>query len=233
MRARARPQHRVRGDGAIERLATNWPARSYVALTGKTLERGEARYLETASLDSEGYGPLYVAEADATVVTAEEGLAPGVAPDQKWVLVRITAGTLVAYEGLKPVYATLISPGAGGVPVRGRDPVKDSTTPMGTFYVTFKDRAATMSPEQGAHRSFWIADVPHTQYFHPPFALHAAYWHERFGEPTSAGCVNLSPIDAEALFDWSDPKVPDGWQGATGAGATRDNGPTTAVVVRR
>ena len=81
------------------------------------------------------------------------------------------------------------------------------------FPPTFKDRAATMSPETGENRSFWIADVPWTQYFSSPFALHAAFWHERFGEPTSAGCINVSPIDAEALFQWSDPQVPDEWQG--------------------
>ena len=94
-------------------------------------------------------------------------------------------------------------------------------------------KGETMSPEKGENRSFWIADVPHTQYFNPPFALHAAYWHERFGEPTSAGCVNVSPIDAETLFGWSDPQVPEGWQGVTGAGATKENGATTAVVVHR
>jgi hypothetical protein len=70
------------------------------------------------------------------------------------------------------------------------------------------------------------------QYFNPPFALHAAYWHDRFGLPTSAGCINLSPIDAAWLFEWSDPHVPDGWQGATGSGAP-ENGPTTAIVVHR
>jgi lipoprotein-anchoring transpeptidase ErfK/SrfK len=134
---------------------------------------------------------------------------------------------------MKPVFATLMSPGSGGVPVKGYDPVKMSTTPTGTYYVTFKDRAATMSPDKpGEERTLWIADVPHTQYFNPPFAIHAAYWHERFGEPTSAGCVNVSPLDAEALFEWSDPKVPEGWQGATGSGAPM-NGPTTAVVVSR
>ena len=79
---------------------------------------------------------------------------------------------------------------------------------LGTYTTTFKDRAATMSPEKGDNRSFWIADVPYTQYFNPPFALHASYWHERFGEPTSAGCVNLSPLDAQTMFEWSDPQVP-------------------------
>ena len=148
-------------------------------------------------------------------------------------MVSITQGTLVAYEGMTPVFATLMSPGAGGLPVKGRDNVKASTTPTGTYNVTFKDRATTMSPDKDPEkRTFWIADVPHTQYFNPPFALHAAFWHERFGEPTSAGCVNVSPQDAETLFGWSDPQVPPDWQGATGAGAP-ENGGTTAIVVRR
>jgi hypothetical protein len=182
--------------------------------------------------DGEG-GALYLSEKDATVVERAAVLPTGVAPGQKWIAVSITQGTLVAYEGLTPVLATLMSPGRGGVPVGGRDNVADSTTPVGTYNVTFKDKAATMSPDKpGGPRTHWIADVPHIQYFKAPFALHGAYWHERFGEPTSAGCVNVSPIDAETLFDWSDPPVPEDWQGATGASAP-ENGKTTAIVVTR
>jgi lipoprotein-anchoring transpeptidase ErfK/SrfK len=167
------------------------------------------------------------------VVEPAKKVPIGVKPDQKWILVHLGDATLVAYEGLRPVYATLVSPGRGGIPVPGRDPVEASTTPLGVFYVTFKDRATTMTRDKpGEPRTHWIADVPFTQYFLPPFALHAAYWHDRFGEDTSAGCINLSPIDAQALFTWSDPPVPPEWQGATGAGAP-ENGPTTAVVIRR
>ncbi len=46
-----------------------------------------------------------------------------------------------------------------------------------------------------------------------PFALHAAYWHDRFGEPKSGGCVNLSPSDAKWLFEWTSPTLPKGWHG--------------------
>ena len=145
----------------------------------------------------------------------------------------LSNGTLVAYDGLEPFYATLISPGKGGIPVKGRDPVQAGTTPLGAYRITFKDRAATMSPDKkGEERTLVISDVPFTQYFAPPFALHAAYWHDRFGEPTSAGCVNLSPIDAEALFDFTEPHVPAGWAGATGAGAP-ENGRASWIVIRR
>jgi hypothetical protein len=234
MRKSAKPKHRMTEAGVIARADVSWPAQAFVGLTGASVEHGGARYLETTEREGGASGrPLYIAEADATVVEPAKKLPSGVAKGQKWIHVRITKGTLVAYEGMTPVYATLMSPGSGGVPVKGYDPVKMSTTPTGTYYVTFKDKAATMSPDkEGEPRTLWIADVPHTQYFNPPFALHAAYWHERFGEPTSAGCVNVSPIDAEALFQWSDPKVPDEWQGATGSGAPM-NGPTTAVVVSR
>jgi hypothetical protein len=231
---RKTPKHRYRRlpSGALEKTDATWPVRGFVRLTGGAVLHRKVRYLETADKDTDSQ-PLYLAERDATVVEQLEKLPRGVALDQKSIVVSITQGTLVAYEGLKPVYATLMSPGKGGVPVPGQDPVQASTTPLGTYYVTFKNRATTMSPDKdGEGRTLWIADVPHTQFFNPPFALHAAYWHERFGEPTSAGCINVSPIDADALFQWSDPKVPPDWQGSTGAGAP-ENGPTTAVVVRR
>lgn len=160
--------------------------RGYVGLTGASVTRKGFRYLETTEKGPEG-DPLYIQERDATVAEPISQLPRGVGPAQKSIVVRISQGTLVAYEGLKPVYATLMSPGAGGIPVRGQDPVMASTTPLGTYYVTFKNRATTMSPDMGDGRTFWIADVPHTQYFNPPFALHAAYWHERFGEPRARG----------------------------------------------
>lgn len=229
-RKQPRMKWRKLANGTFASMGQSFPVRSYARLSGQTVDVAGTKYLETKERD--GADIIWVAESDATVVEARTKLPFAVKEGQKWIVVSISQGTLVAYDGMRPVYATLISPGAGGIPVAGIDPIKASTTPLGTYNITFKDRAATMSPEFGENRSFWIADVPHTQYFKAPFALHAAYWHERFGEPTSAGCVNLSPIDAEIVFQWTDPPVPPGWQGAVGAGAV-DNGPTTAVVITR
>lgn len=231
MRATEKPRWRKGAGGAFEQAGA-WPVRTFVQLTGASEGAGRARWLETKDRDDAG-NPLWIAEKDATIAEAAKRIANGVKVGQKWMVVSITAGTLVAYEGTTPVYATLISPGRGGVPIKGHDNVADSTTPLGTYNITFKDRVSTMSPDKpGEPRTQWIADVPHTQYFDPPFALHAAYWHDRFGEPTSAGCINVSPVDAERLFGWSDPPVPAEWQGATGAGAP-ENGPMTAIVIRR
>lgn len=42
-----------------------------------------------------------------------------------------------------------------------------------------------------------LEDVPWSMYFHESFALHGAYWHDRFGLRHSHGCVNLAPQDAQ------------------------------------
>ena len=57
-------------------------------------------------------------------------------------------------------------------------------------------------------------DVPFVQYFTEGYAFHAAYWHDEFGTPRSHGCVNLSPIDAAWLFNWTLPEVPAAWHAA-------------------
>lgn len=222
---------RLTGQGMMatdERL----PVRSFVALDGQQEDQAGQRFLALAEGSNATSGTRYIRQSDATVVRRRTRRPFGVGAGDKWIIVSITEGTLVAYDDLEPVYATLISPGLGGLPRPGGDLVKDSTTPLGAFRITFKDRAATMSPEIGEDRSFWIADVPFTQYFSPPFALHATYWHERFGELMSGGCINASPMDARWLFEWTEPHVPDGWQGATGAGA-KDNGRASWIVVTR
>lgn len=229
MRVSAKKKFLQRND-TFEEAGEAWPVRTFVGLTGREINVGKTSYLETR--EEKAGAPLFIRKEDATVASAETKRASGVKEGQKWFMIRLSAGTLVAYEDLKPTYATLVSPGKGGVPSKGNDNVEHSTTPLGAYSITFKDRFATMSPETGKNRSFWIQDVPHTMYFDPPFAMHAAFWHERFGEFVSAGCINLSPLDAKRLFDWADPMLPADWQGVTGAGAS-ENGATTIVVVRR
>jgi lipoprotein-anchoring transpeptidase ErfK/SrfK len=226
----AKPKYRRGADGSFHDTGQTWPARTAVDLDPgiEPVEQGK-KYLATKERAADG-APIFVAERDAAVVRAREELPFSVTDTDKWIIVSITQGTLVAYQGKQPLFTTLVSPGAGGVPIAGKDPVKMSTTPLGVFRIAFKHRAATMSPEQGEDRSFWIADVPHTQYFNAPFALHTAYWHENFGEPMSAGCINLSPKDGAWLFDWTEPRVPTDWNGSATA---RLNGKGSIVVVTR
>ncbi len=127
---------------------------------------------------------------------------------RKWIDVSILSQTLVAYEGAKPVYVTLVSTGADGL----GDPKKTHSTVQGTFLIHTKHISVTMDGENG--EEFDFRDVPFVQYFTEGFALHAAYWHDDFGTPRSHGCVNLAPVDAAWLFNWTTPEVPAGWHAA-------------------
>ena len=151
--------------------------------------------------------------------------------DEKWIQVSILKGTLTAYEGKRPVFATLISPGMGGVPdatMSTHELVTHRATPLGVYRIQYKDRHSVMSRSRA--KKFFISDVPHIQYFRGPFALHAAFWHEDFGERMSGGCINLSPADAERIFAFTGPAMPPGWQGVR---SSRENGAGTAVQIVR
>jgi hypothetical protein len=201
--------------------------REFRALTGRVVDVAGTRFAElgTSPSDSSEWIPtryLFVAEKRAKSAVKRD--------DEKWIHFRIGQGTLVTYRGSEPVFATLASPGIGGVPAAGADPLGTRTTPVGTYRIQFKHRTDDMSPEQTENRSYWIADVPYAMYFKQPFAIHVAYWHQSFGEPMSGGCINVSPKDGARLFAFSDPPLPKDWYGV---GASRALGYDTTVVIDR
>lgn len=78
-------------------------------------------------------------------------------------------------------------------------------------------------------QNYELRDVPWIQYFASGYAIHGAYWHDVFGIPRSHGCINLSPVDAHAVFTWTEPEVPEGWHGINVGPETVEG---TVVVVR-
>ncbi len=80
------------------------------------------------------------------------------------------------------------------------------------------DTMANLGPEAGDD-TYRIQDVPWTQYFEGGFALHTAFWHNRFGLRRSHGCVNLAPADAHRIFQETWPRIPEGWHGVTTDGS--------------
>lgn len=123
----------------------------------------------------------------------------GSSPTERWIDVNLDQQVLVAYEGERPVFATLVSSGS-----RGHE------TPEGLFRIWIKFAQANMTSSMG-EPDYQVNQVPWTMYFHNDFALHTAYWHDRFGEPASHGCLNLAPQDARTLYGWTAPEVPLGW----------------------
>ena len=147
-------------------------------------------------------GPNNLALSRDHVRLARRARRPAdVSAGAKWIDVDLTEQALVAYEGDRPVFATLISSGKG----------KEHATPTGLYRIHEKHISTTMSgadPEAGVYE---VEEVPWTLYYKDSFALHGAYWHDEFGQTRSHGCTNISPIDARWLFYWTDGKVPAGW----------------------
>jgi hypothetical protein len=205
--------------GVLEATNQTFERLGVFELTGRVRRHRGIRYLET--------NQSWIREVDATIVQAQPPRGFELAAGEKWIDVSIFAGTLVAYEGDRAVFATLISPGANGYKRIDGEPAK-YTTPTGTFRIEWKHRSTTMTPHPD-RPGYYLSEVPFTQFFHMPFAFHAAYWHDRFGEPKSGGCVNLSPEDAKWLFGWTLPALPADWH-AVRSGAQRGAG--TLVRVR-
>ena len=144
-----------------------------------------------------GYG-RYVKGEYVRVLTAIDR-PDGVGPDEKWIAVNLAEQTLAAYEGDRLVFATLVSTG-----------LPWWKTPEGLFRIWAKVRVGNMSGKTPEGETlYYLQDVPWTMYFQGSYGLHAAYWHDGFGEPHSRGCVNLSPRDARWLFEWATPLLLD------------------------
>lgn len=136
---------------------------------------------------------------------------PGeVAGDERWIDIDVDEQVLVAYEGTRPVFATLVSTGR-----RGHD------SPLGTYRIERKVAERTMNSRPDDDDPYAVDRVPWTAYFTGSFALHAAYWHGSFGERKSHGCINLAPIDARRVYGWSEPQVAPGWSEAYATEASK------------
>jgi hypothetical protein len=199
---------RARGGDHLERF-------TIVHLTGQSQTIDGRGYFET----DEGF---WIRDYDGTVARATKP-PPDIGPNEKWIDVNLSTQTLVAYEGDKPVFATIVSTGRHD----DFDKAKDHRTVQGEFRIREKHIAATMEDNTASDGPYSIQDVPWIMYFKGSYALHGAFWHSMFGHERSHGCVNMTPHDAKEMFWWVGPTLPDHWHGVF---ATKDN-PGTRVIV--
>lgn len=188
------------------------PARTFA-----TVKDDHGRYLTVTLQDGrEGV----VAESDLHLVVTASRPA-GVAADERWIDVDLQEQVLTAYEGDSLIFATLVSTGR---------PSAQSRTPTGTFRIWVKLDFSDMDDLEriDVESNYAMQDVPWVQFFEKGHGLHAVYWHDRFGEPRSHGCVNLAPADALYLFRLTEPSLPTGWH----AILPNDELPGTVIRVR-
>lgn len=160
--------------------------------SGKFVRVGEGHWLATKDLRR----PTF--EGAPTDVDVASG--------ERWIDVELETQTLVAWEGDRPVFATLVSSGKG----------KQGTynqTPKGIHRIWVKLLSSNMDnlEDENASRWYRMENVPYVQYFSKGVGLHGAFWHRSFGNVRSHGCVNLTPLDAQRLFWFTEPRLPAGW----------------------
>ncbi|MGM3307101.1 L,D-transpeptidase [Anabaena sp. WFMT] len=143
----------------------------------------------SASIFTPVSGQVWANSHNNKIATAIETLKQS---DQRWIQIDLSKQNLIAWEGSKPVYAITISSGKRSTPTR-----------IGTFKIQTKLKKTRM---QG--RGYNVPNVPHTMYYQGGYAIHGAYWHNRFGTPVSHGCVNLAPNHAKWVFEWADVGTP-------------------------
>jgi LysM repeat protein len=121
--------------------------------------------------------------------TLDNTLAVAGAPvdGRRWIEVNLTDQTLTAWQGDVAVLHTKISSGT-----------KFTPTVKGHFKVLRKYKSTPMSGP-----GYSIPNVPWTMYFHGGYAIHGAFWHNKFGQPMSHGCVNMRVDEAELLYNWA------------------------------
>ena len=142
---------------------------------------------------------------------------------EKIIYVDLSTQRLYAYEGDKLVYNFLVSTGKWG------------RTPTGTFTIANKFRYIKMSGGSAAlHTYYYLPNVPYTMFFGNDqipasrgFSLHGTYWHNNFGHPMSHGCVNMKTSEAGIIYNWADPKLPEG----RNSGVASQENPGTKVII--
>jgi hypothetical protein len=189
--------------------------RTAVPLTGRFRTIDGVRYDQA----KEGF---WLRSQDLIVVVRRSKLPEFAKGSQKWLDVSLANQTLTAYEGSKPVFATLISSGRDQL----KDPAVSASTVRGTFRIKSKHVTRAVDNRE-VHGEFDVADAPWVMEFEPGYALHGMYWSDGVGEAHGFHNIGLTPIDARRIFMWSDPEVPEGWHGAFDAGET-----STIVLVR-
>jgi lipoprotein-anchoring transpeptidase ErfK/SrfK len=150
-----------------------------------------------------------LARAAVSAPPAEAGAA---STAERWIDIDLAQQTLVAYEGTRPVFATLVSTGRGGG--AQSDP---TATPEGVHRISAKlltndmENLALESDDDASGDPFALDDVPYVQAIDRGVALFGVFWHGDFGRPRGRGNVGLAPKDAAWLFAFTAPHLLAGW----------------------
>lgn len=110
----------------------------------------------------------------------------------KLITVDLGKQMLFAWERGQIVHQTKVSSGLPKKP-----------TVKGSFSIYWKRPKQDMKGQSKEYGKYFYKDVPNVMYFYQDYAIHGAYWHNRFGRPNSHGCVNVPVASAQWLYNWA------------------------------
>lgn len=150
-------------------------------------------------------GDLLWAPGEAFRPISEDEVAPispNVENKQIVVDVALNRQTLSCFEDGREVYFCRIS--------SGKAPYTTELSPYGTEGHHIWRKLYSLQMAGGSYDFGWtIPGVGWTSLFIPGgVAIHSTFWHNNYGEPSSHGCINVSPEDAKWIFRWTNPIVP-------------------------
>jgi len=119
--------------------------------------------------------------------------AQSIITDKKLITVDIGKQKVLAWEGGKVVFETIASTGMHYTP-----------TIKGTFVIQRKVPLQDMKGNYPPYPPYSLKNVPNVMYFYGAYAIHGAYWHNKFGLRVTHGCVNVPVAASGWLFNWAD-----------------------------
>jgi len=185
-------------DGDVPEKKAELGYHDAMRLTGRFRTKESERFYERED-------GAWVRHKDITLVQLRSDLPEFAIGSQKWIDISIITGTLIAYEGKTPVYASLVSVGRD----RMGDPESTASTARGTFRVLEKHVTRRRSPSDDAA----LLDAPWAMKLESGQWLIASPRHDRFGIEHTDGDIEISPADGAHLFRWAAPAVPPSWHG--------------------
>ena len=137
-----------------------------------------------------GFKPIY--PEDVTPISPQV--------ENKQIVINLARQMMSCYEDGREVFFCRVSTGRFG---------EDTETPTGEYFRADR-KYLSLHMEGGASGAGYdLSGIGWSTFIITGgIAIHSCYWHNNYGEQTSAGCINVRPEDARYIYQWSSPEVP-------------------------
>src|SRR5450432_2182337 len=214
--------HAFRLDGEESTKQDSLSYHDVVRLSGRFHSVGDVKYWAVGSASEHDHAQ-WVRHRDVVVVQERNNFPDFAQGTQRWMDLSVVTGVFTLYEGKHPVFVTLAS-------VNRDAHTSDADKWLGTFEVTGKEVTLATRDPNSFNENFEIYDAPWGLTLSSGMLLYGAYWHDRFGVDHGPGAIELSPADAERVYQWVTPQIPEGWHGLA---APLADASKTRIVIRK